>query len=834
MLRRGFWLSLLVSLLGCSPLRLGILVQRDGAQALLRSTEVLIPGERFALQLGLRADSYVYVVRSISDGGTQSLYPLLQPVLVRAGTVRIPADGSQITLSPFQSGDRLCLVLSRNPIRGPLPSCPKEDASSASREGSEGKPDKESDKQSEGSEGKPDKESDKQSKDDQGSHLGKGQRPGDDGTIILPIRVAPCAPADGARPQRRALLIGIDRYLPAVTGTPRVSDLRGASHDVQAMRAVLRARYGWSDRELCVLRDGQATRAGILQSIRSFLVETARPGDQVLFFFAGHGSTVANPRSEEADRQDETLVAADANLGARDVLDKELGQLFNQILDRGSQLVAIFDSCHSGSVTMSATPSAQGVMSGAPRLRYAPPATVAPPMDARAETVPPQARGAVILTATQSFQSAQELPIGGVERGLFTAALVRTLLSHPIEQPLDGLIQSVQGYMREWAREAPQVPGLETVAARRRKPLFGDRESDGIYVAVSRNTERGVLLQGGHDLGLGPGAELERVAAPPLRLRVVEVRDISTSLATVSAGEAAALRPGDLFRLRSYGRSAHASLRLWLGAPDRPLDSVRYAALRAALAQVGAVTLTADADSADYVLVGAPGERPQYSFVQPTAPTPPGPMPSRTEWSDAQDLPHQAAKLYRQYTWLKLQDPPDSATGFPYRMWLVNERSGQPLAPDGRTRDGERYFLRLATPAGTRPQPVEKRYVYLCIASNRGELALLYPAPGGNQENYLPSQPLWIEQIDLSADARFVTRGPASIDTYLLLSSTQPLANAGQACSSSMSLATCPAPGAVGAELCQLFEGIEKPFVPASVPAAARWSIQRLQVHHEP
>lgn len=817
MLRWCCWLSLAVSLLGCSPMNLQVLVQRDGAPAMLRDSEVLIPSERFALRIRVPRDSYLYVVRSITEGGTQSLYPLTQPVLVRAGGVRrIPADGSEITLEPFHSGDQLCVVLSREPLRGPLPRCPAPMPMDAAPPRSR-----------EGGEGKSDPEPDKQSKDEQGSHLGKGQRPGDGEVTILPLRVAPCAtPGDGEQPARRALLLGIDHYLPPGSGAPRVSGLAGAHHDVQAMRAVLRARYGWSDRELCVLRDGQATRAGILQAVRSYLIAAARPGDLSLFFFAGHGSTVENPRSTEADRLDETLVPADANLGVPDVRDKELARLFNQILDRKSQLIAIFDSCHSGSVTMSAP--------GAARLRYAPPATVASPMPALEVPEPPPARGAVFLTAAQSAQTAQELPFGGVPRGLFTTALARALLSHPIDQSVESLIQSVQGSMREWASGAAQVPGLQTTAARRRQPLLGTRDDDGIYVAVARRTDRGLILQGGHDLGLGPGAEIERGGDPPVRLRIIDILDLTTSLAVVSAGEAAAVRPGDLFRVRSYGRAAHATLRLWLGAPGRPLDAPQHEALRAALGQLGAVLLSTNAGSADYLLVGDSSARARYAFVATGAPAQPGPMPHRTEWSDLSDLPRQAVKLSRQYTWLKLPDPPAAAAGFPYRMQLVNERSRQPLAPDGRTRDGEHYFLRLVVPPGTPPQPVEKRYVYLCITSNRGELALLYPAPGGNQENYLPSQPLWTEQIELAFDARFVTRGPASIDTYLLLSSTQPLANAPQACSLSASLAACPSPGAPGAELCQLFEGVDPPPAPSRAPAAARWSIQRLQVQHEP
>lgn len=930
-------LLLLMLAPACTGLQVLVAVHRDGRSSLLAENAGLTAGDRFALRVSATSDSYVYLARTLPDGGTLNLYPLDRPLQVRAGQPQwVPTRDNPLALDALQPGDRICLVLSRTPISGELPRCPAASMiSSGDRRndgprGSDGQGGTGSNGSSDGQKGGGSSGSSSSgssssggSSDDKPAHLGKDQRPAADGVTVLPLPLASCIPVpSGNKPARRALLIGIDHYLPPRRGSARAGELRGALNDVEAMRTVIRARYGFTEREICVLRDGEATRAGIQAAIRSFLIAPARPGDQAFFYYAGHGSTAPNPLSQEPDRLDETVVPADANLQVADLRDKEFARLFNEVLDRGSQLVAIFDSCHSGSVTMSTASAGLGGSSDgtAALIRYAEPAIVLSPPLLTLER-PPQARGAVILTATQSHQSAQERPIGGVQHGLFTAALLRALLSQPIQQPIGSILQSAQGYMRNWAHGAPQVPGLEANETRRQQPLFGGALREGIYVAVARRTNQGVLLQAGHGLGLGPGAELERSTSPTVKLRVHQVIDITNSLATVVTGDPAALRPGDLLRLRSFGRPEHSAVRLWLGeagpataelaqvaaalAPlanhpavhwvtdphadppshvvryqngiwvlssagaaggsgDQPLgaqisapallnvlpasakllviwplDVAQHQELSTALRRLGLLTLTPGAEGADYVLAGVAetaGARPRFAFLMPAAPAQPGSMPSKLAWVDPSKLAAQAVGLQRQKLWLELPSPPepaDAALSFPYTMQLVEAKSQRVLHAGDRTEDNEHYFLRLQAPAALAPQPVESRYVYLCVMNNQGEMGLLYPPHGGNQQNYLPATPLFQRTIDLSPDSVFRTGGTPSIETYLLLTSTQPLPNPAQACSIRQSLNTCPSVGTPGAELCHLLQGLDVPAESAPAPKPARWSIQRLVVHHK-
>lgn len=367
----------------------------------------------------------------------------------------------------------------------------------------------------------------------------------------LGLTHAPGGLRDAEAAERRALLIGINRYQ-VNPATDRTQDLDGAVYDAEAMSQLLQRIYGFRAQDIRVLRDQAATRDAILRALDEQLVAPAAPGDLSVFYFAGHGSYALNRGSRELDQRDETLVPADTNRGAPDLRDKELSARFNQVLDKGAQLVALFDSCHSGSI-------ARG-LPGVLRTRYAPPAREGsgPSPQAPSPAVPPEERGALIFSAAQDQQPAQErrVQIDGRSqpRGLFTSALEQVLSGPFRDEPASALLLRVRAIMQSGGSQ--QEPVLAATPARLKKTLFGDaaaRTEPG--VAVARVDGSTVHLQGGLALGLGAQAELrrERGSKTPLRLRVREVTGPSTSVAEITDGEPADLQPGDLLRIDSYG-----------------------------------------------------------------------------------------------------------------------------------------------------------------------------------------------------------------------------------------------------------------------------------------
>jgi hypothetical protein len=143
----------------------------------------------------------------------------------------------------------------------------------------------------------------------------------------------------------RALLIGINAY-------PHVNQLRGCLNDVQGTTDLLTNTFGFPADGIQTLTENQATKEQILSKARDWLFHDAQPGDRLVFHFSGHGSQVDDPNDPTG--QDEILCLYDIDVDKMDpstyITDKELGQLFSTP-PQGVQLVAVFDSCHSGTGT---------------------------------------------------------------------------------------------------------------------------------------------------------------------------------------------------------------------------------------------------------------------------------------------------------------------------------------------------------------------------------------------------------------------------------------------------------------------------------------------------
>jgi hypothetical protein len=146
-------------------------------------------------------------------------------------------------------------------------------------------------------------------------------------------------PASGGR--RRALCVGINAY--------RRNPLRGCVADAQAWARTL---VGLGFEPPTMLVDHQATRERMLGELDA-LIRSSRPGDVVVFQFAGHGTTVPDRNADElggdSPRNDEALCPIDFTEG-RLVIDDDLAALFRGIPD-SVRVTSFIDACHSGSVT---------------------------------------------------------------------------------------------------------------------------------------------------------------------------------------------------------------------------------------------------------------------------------------------------------------------------------------------------------------------------------------------------------------------------------------------------------------------------------------------------
>lgn len=369
---------------------------------------------------------------------------------------------------------------------------------------------------------------------------------------------------------RRAVIVGIDDYTPDAQHAPAAGrhrtmrafrNLNGAVTDAVTMRDVLVSRLGFQASDIVLLTNANATRQAILDAIRIRLIAPTKKGDAVFFFFAGHGSQVRNSLSRERDKEDETIVPADAWTGVYDIRDKELAALFDQVIDKGGVLTAVFDSCHSGSI-------ARGAGGTAPDdARWAPPddRDVADPSN----PPHPEDRGALVFSAAQADESAHEYadPAGG-EHGLFSYAFETVLRTADPSEPAADLFRQVKARMR-FLETQPQEPVLAGTPARRSAPLFGSGAPSAprTTVAVIRVEPGGLVsLQGGDDIGLTAGTVLARVGggAHPPTLCIEGKPELTRSHAKIVSGSPGAVHPGDLFAITAWAPPRAPVLRVFV------------------------------------------------------------------------------------------------------------------------------------------------------------------------------------------------------------------------------------------------------------------------------
>lgn len=142
--------------------------------------------------------------------------------------------------------------------------------------------------------------------------------------------------------EKKALLVGINAY----PGAP----LRGCLNDVDQLHTLLTEQYSFTDENIRVLRDADATAANIEAGL-TWLAEAgpeSDAGDVRVFHFSGHGTYKADENGDEPDGRDECLVPYDYQTAGY-ITDDRLGQLYDNF-PRASNLTLIMDCCHSGSI----------------------------------------------------------------------------------------------------------------------------------------------------------------------------------------------------------------------------------------------------------------------------------------------------------------------------------------------------------------------------------------------------------------------------------------------------------------------------------------------------
>jgi hypothetical protein len=391
-------------------------------------------------------------------------------------------------------------------------------------------------------------------------------------------------------PTRRALLVGINNYdrlhqppSSRETRSGRGSEspldspklfghLDGPLNDVQEIAKILELRRGYSRENIHLLPEKEATHDGILAAIQRYLIDEAAPGDECFFYFGGHGSFIINSKSEQPNKQDETIVPIDyvrpiqSRDQVKDIRDKELVQYFNRALDKGIVLTVIVDSCHSGSIARGDN-TVRARTGPAGQFDIAEP----PPADPDRSRKPAD-RGALILSAALAEQPANEREYDGVYYGDFTRALTEVLSSASADVlTAEQFFQQVSARMR--SRGIPAEPSLDANNDRRKRTLFGSPASNTarpqILACVRVDLVKGdVLLDKGRAFSITEGSEFIQktgiaLGAGSVRLRITKAEMTGSVAAPIPSAGIRKVKVGDTFEQDKWAASKD-SISIWL------------------------------------------------------------------------------------------------------------------------------------------------------------------------------------------------------------------------------------------------------------------------------
>ncbi|MXP09895.1 caspase family protein [Pseudoblastomonas halimionae] len=179
---------------------------------------------------------------------------------------------------------------------------------------------------------------------------------------------------DAAKPRVRAVIVGNTNYDPSATEVIRWVPLIGAYNDaVMVAETLLKEGVARDDITLItekpkddkgltihqtdLVPDGIGTRAAILGALKK-VVDTTRPGDEVLISFSGHGYHQKEMvEGNEPDGADEIFIPLDIGDPLpgdpdkrlpRAITDDEIGAVIDAIRAKGGNVTYLADFCHSG------------------------------------------------------------------------------------------------------------------------------------------------------------------------------------------------------------------------------------------------------------------------------------------------------------------------------------------------------------------------------------------------------------------------------------------------------------------------------------------------------
>jgi hypothetical protein len=404
-----------------------------------------------------------------------------------------------------------------------------------------------------------------------------------------------------------AFIVGVSDYMHFEDGEG--GDLPGAEHDARRVRDALVMRGGFPQENVRLVVNHDATKSAIEEGITGWLVENARPGDNVVIFYAGHGSQMWDESGDEDDGLDETLAPTDVSPTSTefDISDDEFNEWLGMLPT--DNVLVILDNCNSGTGTRDVTPFSRG------RLLARDIDTLERPAGATRRALPgqeqddtgfdPQETRVLELAAAQPYQVAVDAffpAVDGQEAfngGAFTTFLVQQLWKAPEDMTYEEVFENAYEALKR--NRFQQDPYISQDVSLKDFPLFfidgGTSGRGDMALPVISSSGRTVELGAGLALGITTGSMFETDSGALLLVSSVGQRSTTAEVVSGSASE------GDQARLMAhvYGDSP---LLVNVAAIDTRLAE----ALQAALTDAPSIRLVEDENSFSHLIVRRRGE----------------------------------------------------------------------------------------------------------------------------------------------------------------------------------------------------------------------------------
>ena len=250
---------------------------------------------------------------------------------------------------------------------------------------------------------------------------------------------------------KKALCVGINNYFGIF------NDLKGCVNDANDWANLL----AFSGFQVEKILDKQATRKNILNALEG-LVTSAGSGDQIVFTYSGHGTSVADKSGDEIDSYDEALYVYDGVL-----LDDELRAIL-QKLNPGVHMVVISDSCFSGSVTR-VSPMATGLNMATAIPRYVKTDDIPESAKLSKRLLAEEEMIEILLSGCSDMEYSYDAEINGRWNGAMSAYALSVIRKGQTYNELYALLRGILP-----STEYPQTPQLEGSEENKNGTIFAE------------------------------------------------------------------------------------------------------------------------------------------------------------------------------------------------------------------------------------------------------------------------------------------------------------------------------------------------------------------------